>query len=137
LPRHELLTCARTQGVINATPDSFSDGGDFFDIETAVRHAKELVRKPWPPRPSDALWRLMLHFSSFLFFSLLVKQVEGGAHILDIGGQSTNPRSTLLSAEEEVKRVVPLVQALRSEANCAWMKVLPPSPRHSPQPKER
>lgn len=106
LPQHKLyrVTPIRSQlwtwsertfvmGVINATPDSFSDGGDFFDIETAVRHAKELV--------------------------------EGGAHILDIGGQSTNPRSTLLSAEEEVKRVVPLVQALRSEANCAWMKNIP------------
>ena len=75
LPRRELLTCARTQGIINATPDSFSDGGDFFDIETAVRHAKELVRKPWSPRPSDALWRLKLHF---FFFSFLCFSIQKG-----------------------------------------------------------
>lgn len=79
------------KGIINATPDSFSDGGDCFEVDAAVRHAQQLI--------------------------------EAGAHILDIGGQSTNPRSTMISAEEELKRVLPLIQALRSDTNSAWMKV--------------
>jgi len=80
-------------GVINVTPDSFSDGGDFYKVEDAIKQAKKLV--------------------------------EDGAHILDIGGQSTNSRSTMLSAEEELKRVVPLIQSLRSKSNLSWMEGVP------------
>ncbi len=70
----------RLMGVINVTPDSFSDGGDFADAKTAIDHG----------------------------FALR----EAGADILDIGGESTRPRSDAVPAEEELRRVIPVVKAL-------------------------
>ncbi len=70
-------------GILNITPDSFSDGGHFDKIENAVRHAKQMVRD--------------------------------GADILDIGGESTRPGHALVSAEEEVNRVIPIIEALVKE----------------------
>lgn len=67
-------------GILNVTPDSFSDGGVFFDSDTAVMHG--------------------------------VKMVEEGADIIDIGGESTRPFSTGVSTEEEMKRVVPVIEKL-------------------------
>jgi len=67
-------------GVLNVTPDSFSDGGVFFETAQAVEHA----------------WRI----------------AEEGADILDIGGESTRPGSSGVSAEEELRRVVPVLDAL-------------------------
>lgn len=69
--------------ILNVTPDSFSDGGKYFDVEMAVKRAKELVR--------------------------------GGADILDIGGESTRPGSKLISVEEEIERIVPVIKAIKSE----------------------
>ncbi|MBV8858569.1 MAG: dihydropteroate synthase [Acidobacteria bacterium] len=73
---------ARTlvMGVLNVTPDSFSDGGRFFDRARALEHAERMM--------------------------------EDGANILDIGGESTRPGSRDVDAEEEIRRVVPLVEAL-------------------------
>lgn len=68
-------------GIVNVTPDSFSDGGKWFDPEKALEHAKELVAQ--------------------------------GAGMLDIGGESTRPGSTPVPAEEEIKRVVPVIRALK------------------------
>ena len=68
-------------GVVNVTPDSFSDGGHFFAPDEAVAHAVQLVGE--------------------------------GADLLDIGGESTRPGSDPVSAEEERRRVVPVIQALR------------------------
>lgn len=68
-------------GIVNVTPDSFSDGGEFFDHCLALEHAAELLRD--------------------------------GAAILDLGGESTRPGSAPVSGEEERRRVVPLVGALR------------------------
>ena len=68
-------------GVLNVTPDSFSDGGKFFDPERAVQQA------------------------------LAIEQA--GADLLDIGGESTRPGSTGVSAKEELARVLPVLQALR------------------------
>src|SRR5258708_31208225 len=68
-------------GVLNVTPDSFSDGGKFFDLERAVQQA------------------------------LAIEQAE--ADLLDIGGESTRPRSTGVSAKEELARVLPVLRALR------------------------
>ena len=68
-------------GIVNATPDSFSDGGEFLDPESACAHGLALV--------------------------------EGGAEILDIGGESTRPGSEGVSAEEEIRRVLPVIEALR------------------------
>jgi dihydropteroate synthase len=70
-------------GVLNVTPDSFSDGGEFNNLNTAVSQAKYLV--------------------------------ESGADILDIGGESTRPGSQEISVEEEINRVLPIIQAIRKE----------------------
>jgi dihydropteroate synthase len=67
-------------GIVNATPDSFSDGGQFLPTEAAVAHALELI--------------------------------EQGADLLDIGGESTRPGSLPVPVEEELRRVVPVVEAL-------------------------
>ncbi|MBU7594065.1 dihydropteroate synthase [Metabacillus halosaccharovorans] len=70
-------------GILNITPDSFSDGGRYIDIGKAVEHAKEMIRQ--------------------------------GADIIDIGGESTRPGSTLVTAEEEIKRVIPVIKRLSKE----------------------
>jgi dihydropteroate synthase len=67
-------------GVVNVTPDSFSDGGQFLDHEAAVARGEALV--------------------------------EQGADALDIGGESTRPRSTPVPADEERRRVLPVIEAL-------------------------
>jgi dihydropteroate synthase len=67
-------------GVVNVTPDSFSDGGLFLDAEAAIAHGRELV--------------------------------EQGAEILDIGGESTRPGAEEVGAEEEMARVVPVIEGL-------------------------
>lgn len=70
-------------GILNVTPDSFSDGGKFNDIDKAVEHAREMI--------------------------------DAGADILDIGGESTRPSYTPLGEEEEIRRVVPIIEAIASE----------------------
>jgi dihydropteroate synthase len=69
-------------GILNVTPDSFSDGGCYFTVEAAVARGKKLV--------------------------------EDGADILDIGGESTRPFSEAVSVEEEIRRVVPVIEELAS-----------------------
>ncbi len=68
-------------GVVNVTPDSFSDGGRFFDAQTAVAHARQLA--------------------------------ADGADLIDIGGESTRPGAASVSEQEELDRVLPVVQALQ------------------------
>ncbi len=70
-------------GILNVTPDSFSDGGSYNEVEAAVRHAKEMR--------------------------------DQGAHIIDVGGESTRPGFAKVSVEEEIKRVVPMIQAVSKE----------------------
>ncbi len=67
-------------GIINVTPDSFSDGGQFFDVDVAVEHGL-------------SLWR-------------------AGADILDVGGESTRPGASPISADDEVARVLPVIRRL-------------------------
>jgi dihydropteroate synthase len=67
-------------GILNTTPDSFSDGGRFLDRATAVAHATRMV--------------------------------DDGADILDVGGESTRPGSTPVSADEELERVHPVIERL-------------------------
>lgn len=69
-------------GILNVTPDSFSDGGKWNDEGAALKHTEEMI--------------------------------EEGADIIDIGGESTRPGYTLLSDEEEIARVVPVIQAVKS-----------------------
>jgi len=68
-------------GVVNVTPDSFSDGGDFLDRDAAVRHGLALAAE--------------------------------GADILDVGGESTRPGAADVAPDEEIARVVPVIEALR------------------------
>ena len=67
-------------GIVNVTPDSFSDGGRFFDADDALEQGLALVRE--------------------------------GASVVDIGGESTRPGSELVSLDEELRRVLPVVEAL-------------------------
>ena len=69
-------------GVVNVTPDSFSDGGRFYNVEAAVAHGRQL-------------------------------EAEGAA-ILDIGGESTRPGAAEVSIEEELRRVLPVIEQLRA-----------------------
>jgi len=67
-------------GILNVTPDSFSDGGQFFGVDNAMAHAEQMITE--------------------------------GANIIDVGGESTRPGGEPVSAEEEIKRVVPVIESL-------------------------
>lgn len=70
-------------GILNVTPDSFSDGGKWNNLDAAVEHAKTMA--------------------------------EEGADIIDVGGESTRPGHQQISEEEEIARVVPIIQAVKRE----------------------
>lgn len=70
-------------GIINTTPDSFSDGGKYIETKTALEHA--------------------------------IKLINDGADILDIGGESTRPNADYVEPENEIKRVIPVIEAIRKE----------------------
>src|SRR5215203_2229356 len=70
-------------GVLNVTPDSFSDGGRYADAAAAVAHGRAML--------------------------------AGGADLLDVGGESTRPGAARTPAEEQVRRVVPVIEALTRE----------------------
>ena len=74
------MTRPMVMGVLNVTPDSFSDGGEFSDVETAVAHARQMA--------------------------------AAGADIIDVGGESTRPGAAPVSVEEELERVIPVVERL-------------------------
>ncbi|HVG67608.1 MAG TPA: dihydropteroate synthase [Gaiellales bacterium] len=80
----ESLPRAALMGVVNVTPDSFSDGGLFLDAGAAVQHGLQLA--------------------------------EEGAHLLDVGGESTRPGADPVSADEELARVIPVVERLVAES---------------------
>ena len=69
-------------GILNVTPDSFSDGGKWNDRDRALKHVEEMIAE--------------------------------GMDIVDIGGESTRPGYTLLSDEEEIARVVPMIEAVKA-----------------------
>lgn len=74
----------RVMGIVNVTPDSFSDGGRFFDPASALDHARRLI--------------------------------AAGTDVLDIGGESTRPGAEPVPESIELRRVVPLIQAIRAES---------------------
>jgi dihydropteroate synthase len=80
LSQHGLI-----MGILNVTPDSFSDGGEFFSIEKAVEHG--------------------------------MKMANAGADIVDIGGESTRPGATPVNVDEELRRVIPVIEKLRSKCD--------------------
>ena len=69
-------------GILNLTPDSFSDGGKFNQMDAALYHVEEMIRD--------------------------------GADIVDVGGESTRPGHTVISDDEEISRVVPVIEAIKS-----------------------
>ncbi len=73
-------------GVVNVTPDSFSDGGRFFDADTAVRHGLSLA--------------------------------EEGAAFIDVGGESTRPGADPVGVQEELRRVIPVIERLAGATRC-------------------
>jgi dihydropteroate synthase len=82
------LRCERqpfVMGIVNVTPDSFSDGGRFLDPARAVTHALEMAQQ--------------------------------GADILDIGGESTRPYATPVGADEELRRVLPVIKEVRRQTH--------------------
>ncbi|CAM3231058.1 dihydropteroate synthase [Sporolactobacillus spathodeae] len=72
-------------GILNATPDSFSDGGNYNELTLAVQHALEMERE--------------------------------GADIIDIGGESTRPGYQPVPVEEEIRRVIPIISAIRAHSD--------------------
>jgi dihydropteroate synthase len=70
-------------GVLNVTPDSFSDGGCFFTLDAAVRHGAQMA--------------------------------ADGAAVIDVGGESTRPGAQAVDLEEELRRVIPVIERLRAE----------------------
>ncbi len=72
-------------GILNVTPDSFSDGGDFFSPEKALIHTRQMISE--------------------------------GAAIIDVGGESTRPGAAFISVDEELSRVIPVIEAIRAESD--------------------
>ena len=73
-------------GILNVTPDSFSDGGHFDSIADALKQAEQLL--------------------------------ADGAHVIDVGGESTRPGASFITAEDEIKRVVPIIKAIKERFDC-------------------
>lgn len=84
------LTHPQVMGILNVTPDSFSDGGKYVSRDEAIRHAQEMV--------------------------------NAGATLIDIGGESTRPGAADVSVQEELDRVIPVVEALAARFD-AWLSV--------------
>ena len=70
-------------GILNVTPDSFSDGGKYNGMDQAMEHARQMV--------------------------------EDGADIIDVGGESTRPGHIMITDEEEIARVTPIIEKLKKE----------------------
>ncbi|MES9941760.1 MAG: dihydropteroate synthase [Candidatus Thiodiazotropha sp. 6PLUC2] len=94
MPAPQILDCAgklldlsqpRVMGILNLTPDSFSDGGRFVARDVALAHARQMV--------------------------------DDGAAIIDVGGESTRPGAQSVSVDEEMDRVIPLIEALAGEVS--------------------
>lgn len=73
----------KIMGILNVTPDSFSDGGKFNSIDKALYHVREML--------------------------------DAGADIIDVGGESTRPRYTKISDDEEIERTAPIIEKIKSE----------------------
>lgn len=86
------LSQPHIMGILNVTPDSFSDGGQFNVVDKAVAHCRKLI--------------------------------AAGATIIDIGGESTRPNADTVATDEEIKRVVPVVTAIRQQLGYdIWLSV--------------
>lgn len=84
------LSSPRVMGILNLTPDSFSDGGQFVGKDAALRHALQMV--------------------------------DDGATLIDVGGESTRPGADAVAEQQELDRVIPVVELLRRELDC-WISI--------------
>lgn len=75
----------QVMGILNVTPDSFSDGGQFDQPDKALQHARQMIAE--------------------------------GVDIIDIGGESTRPGASAVSVDEELHRVIPIIEAIRTESD--------------------
>ena len=80
--KFDVENCTYIMGILNVTPDSFSDGGRFNSLDRAMQHAQQMI--------------------------------DEGVDIIDVGGESTRPGYTLLSDEEEISRIVPVIEKLKA-----------------------
>lgn len=89
---HKVLDLSQPQimGILNVTPDSFSDGGQYQQLDAAIAQVKAMI--------------------------------DAGASIIDIGGESTRPGAQEVSLEEELRRVIPLVKAIRQISD-VWISI--------------
>ncbi len=86
------LSTPKVMGILNVTPDSFSDGGRYYGVDRAMAHVESMI--------------------------------ADGVHIIDIGGESTRPNAAIVSTDEELRRVVPVVQAIRQHfGDEIWLSV--------------
>ena len=86
------LSTPKVMGILNVTPDSFSDGGRYHGADRAMAHVESMI--------------------------------ADGVHIIDIGGESTRPNAATVSTDEELRRVVPVVQAIRQHfGDEIWLSV--------------
>jgi len=79
------ITRPKVMGILNVTPDSFSDGGHYLSTEQAIEHASSML--------------------------------EEGADIIDIGGESTRPGASAVTIDEELRRIVPVIEAIRAQSD--------------------
>ncbi len=79
------LSNMKIMGILNVTPDSFSDGAEFYDSGAAVKRAMEMI--------------------------------DQGADIIDVGGESTRPGAKKVSVDEEINRVIPVIEKIRAESD--------------------
>ena len=84
------LTTPQVMGILNVTPDSFSDGGHFLKFDHALKQVESMI--------------------------------NDGASIIDIGGESTRPGAQLVTIEQELERVVPMIEAINSRFDC-WISI--------------
>jgi dihydropteroate synthase len=80
----------KIMGILNVTPDSFSDGGQYADTDKALQHAKTMV--------------------------------EQGASIIDVGGESTRPGASDVLLNEELDRILPVIERIKNELDC-WVSI--------------
>lgn len=86
-----ILDRPHVMGILNTTPDSFSDGGSYTSIDSVIARAKQMI--------------------------------DAGVSIIDIGGESTRPGAPDVSLEEELRRVIPAIKAIREFNQDVWISV--------------
>ncbi|WP_265490420.1 dihydropteroate synthase [Mergibacter septicus] len=85
-PIQSEISRPQIMGILNVTPDSFSDNGKFFNLDSALFHVEEML--------------------------------NAGADIIDVGGESTRPQASVISLQQELDRVLPIIEAITQRFDC-------------------